>query len=217
MPKLVNRNPHPIRPKGPDGNLVRIVSGQVVDADGDYADALSQTSGVESASSDEVKAWDAKLDAARTGGAMPGDGSRLSSKLAISPALLAARMAATVAPLQRVVGDDAAPQGPPSGTITTRGQAATSGDDRDLKAFAQGEELVMQGEKVEAPGASELDVLAGRATQSDIHNAQVDNADAAEAVAKAVIEGDAPKTSASRRAKPKAAKPKADKDKDGTA
>lgn len=190
MPKLVNGNTHAIRVRHPDGSLHRILPGQVVDADGAFADALTDTAGVSTATAEQSKAWDAKLDADRTRSAMPGDGSRLSSKLAIGPARAELRALATVAPLQRVVGDDHAPQGPASGTITTRGDAATSGDERDLVAFAQGEELVMQGVKVESPGADEHEIASGRATQSDIHNAQVDNAQVAEDAAKRFIEGE---------------------------
>lgn len=189
MPKLVNTNPTPARvmkPKanGDEGTLQRIRPGQVVSAEGAYADSLAATPGFETATSEDIERWDAELERGRTKSALPGDGSRLSQKLALGPARQALRMQTTVAPLQRVIGDDAAPQGPPSGTITTRGEAATSGEPGDLRAFAQGEELVAQGVKIPAPGASEQDVLAGRATGADIHNAQVDNMRAAEAAAK---------------------------------
>lgn len=184
MPKLVNTNPTPARVDNGKGVLQRILPGQVVSAEGAYADNLTATNGFETASSQDVERWDAELERRRMKAAMPGDGSRLSQKLAIGPARQALRMQTTVAPLQRVIGDDAAPQGPPSGTITTRGEAATSGEPGDLRAFAQGEELIAQGIKVPAPGASEQDVLAGRATGADIHNAQVDNMQAAEAAAK---------------------------------
>lgn len=184
MPKLVNTNPTPARVDNGKGVLQRILPGQVVNAEGAYADNLTATSGFQSASSEDINRWDDELDRRRMKGAMPGDGSRLSQKLALGPARQALRMQTTVAPLQRVIGDDAAPQGPASGTITTRGDAATSGKPGDLRAFAQGEELIAQGVKIDAPGASEQDVLAGRATGADIHNAQVDNMKAAEAAAK---------------------------------
>lgn len=184
MPKLVNNNSHPVRVRDDSGALHRIISGQVVDADGALADRLLATNGVTTASKDDVDRWDRVVERRATSGTMPGAGQRLAAKMALPAARAELRQQTIVAPLQRVVGDDAAPQGPPTGTITTRGEAATSGKPGDLNAFAQGEELVMQGVKVPSPGASEADVLAGRATQSDIHNAQVDNAAAAEAAAK---------------------------------
>lgn len=130
------------------------------------------------------------VERGQVAGTMPGDGSRLQAKLAIGPARQSLRQQVVVAPLQRVVGDDAAPQGPPSGTITTRFAAATSGEEGDLEAFAQGEEKVALGEKIEVAGdASDLDVLAGRATGAQIHNAQVDNGQAAEEAARQFIGG----------------------------
>ncbi len=191
MPKLVNTNDHPVRVKrGENEPLVRLVPGQVVECDGEYADRLSATAGVETASKDHVKRWEAKLERGRTRSAMPGDGSRLAAKSAISPARTQLRASVISAPLQRVVGDDAAPQGPPSGTITTKAEAATSGKPGDLQAFAQGEELAVAGEKVEGSGATDHDVLSGRATEPDIHNAQVDNRAVVNEAAKAFIEAD---------------------------
>ncbi len=189
MPKLVNNNAHPIRPVGPDGStLARILPGQVVDASGAYADRLSACAGVGTASKDDVDRWDRSLDAQRTRGAMPGDGSRLSAKMALGPAREAVRHATVVAPLQRVVGDDSAPQGPPSGTVTTKADATSSGKPADVQAFAQGEEMAVLGKKVEANDtATNHTIVTGQATQGDIHNKQTDNRAAADEAARAFI------------------------------
>lgn len=189
MPKFVNTLDHAIRASDGKGNLPRVQPGQVVEATGEYADALAACPGVETASGDHESHWQSILESRQMAGAMAGDGSRIAAKAAIGPQRLAVRMDTIVAPLQRVVGDDAAPYGPPSGTITTRGVAGTSGSLADREAFLQNDVAGDEGEKVDAPGASELDILAGRATQSDIHNAQVENAALAEESAQRFVGG----------------------------
>ncbi len=190
MPKMVNRNTHPIRPRGKDGTLVRILPGQVVDADGEYADTLTATAGVDTASKDDIERWESSAEARKTHAAMPGDGSRVTAKAALGPAREAIRNATTVAPLQRVVGDSAAPRGPNSGTITTKGAAAASGDPRDIVAFGQGEEMALLGKKiVDADTPSNEAVTRGLVTQPEIHNRQTDARQNADAAARAFVAG----------------------------
>lgn len=189
MPKLVNKNSHPARVRHPNGGpLRRILPGQVVEADGEYADTLSATPGFETASSDDVKRHEATLDRARTKSAMPGDGSRINAKNAIVPALQEVRMQTIVAPLQRVIGDDAAPHAPESGTVTTRKEAALAGDALDREAFARHDVLGLDSEVVlSADAATNAALVTGTATQEQIHNAQVENARAADVAAKRFI------------------------------
>lgn len=187
--KLVNKNSHPARVRHPSGGpLRRILPGQVVEADGEFADTLKSTPGFETASSDDVKRHEAALDRARTKSAMPGDGSRINAKNAIVPALQEVRMQTIVAPLQRVIGDDAAPHAPESGTVTTRRDAALAGDALDREAFARHDVLGLDSEVVlGAAPATNAEIVTGTATQEQIHNAQVENARAADAAAKRFI------------------------------
>ncbi len=188
MPTYINGNAHAIRVPRDDKDTTggrRLVPGQVVEADSAFADALAATPGVRTATSDERERWQNSLAGVGAGG------SRIAAKATLGDISQALRVANVVAPLQRVVGDDAAPQGPPSGTITTRGAAATSGKPGDLEAFAQGEELVMQGVKIDgADTPSGVQALDSGITQAQVHNAQVDNAERAEMVARAVIAGE---------------------------
>lgn len=192
MPKLINSNAHAIRVPRSDTDSTggqRVLAGAVVDADGEQADRLLATAGVRTATAEEVKRYDAQQETASTG-----RGSRIDAKASLARLSADARMQQIVAPLQRVVGDDAAPQGPPSGTITTRGQAATSGDDRDLAAFASGEELVMQGKTVgEGDTPDNAALVTGGLTGDDIHNAQVENAKVAERAAISILDPPKPK------------------------
>lgn len=182
MPTFVNKNDHPARVPHPSGGpLRRIVPGQVVEAEGEYADTLGSLSGFETASGDDKLRWERRQESQRVAGAMPGDGSRIASKLAIGPVRQQIRMQTIVAPLQRVVGDDAAPYAPDSGTITTKAQQAQVSPEH-AQAMAAGEVNAVLGERVEGvPAATNADiVVTGDVTQDQIHNAQVENRELAE-------------------------------------
>lgn len=123
MPKLVNRNAHGVRTTDSDGKRYRLRPGQVIEVDGAGADALNGVNGVDSANGDDEKAWDERRGVS-TGN--PSDGGGLSAAVegANTSRRAAARREAIAAPLNVVVGDDEAPKGPPTGTITTKQAAA---------------------------------------------------------------------------------------------
>lgn len=182
-PSYVNDKKHPVRVKDETGALQRVLPGQVVDADGKYADNLA-AAGLASASDDDARSWENER-ARRAGDVTDGQATRLASKLLLSPIRLAARMA-VAAPLRRVVGDDAAPFGPPSGTITTKAEAASK-NEREREAFADFEAL--PGEKIASAGTPNPNLPIGQDVSADeIHNAQVRNAEIAESLAVDLIE-----------------------------
>jgi hypothetical protein len=130
MPKFVNKNAHPVRVS--DGKrLRRLVPGQVVTAEGEFADNLQSTSGVDTAGSNHEKEWDAKRSRTTSSEAGP----EALQMVDPGPAITALGKVAVSDPLQVVVGDDAAPRGPGTGTITTRDAVHESGDVLDKLAF----------------------------------------------------------------------------------
>lgn len=135
MPKFVNKNSHPIRVRNGDGaNLRRVRCGEVVEADGVLADNLEATSGVESASSADEKSWQAVLDAQH---GPHGDQSHSTESLQeVVDSVQAVRSLASDN-LQTVVGDNAAPHGPDTGTITTKDAVREHGSDADRAAFPE--------------------------------------------------------------------------------
>ena len=131
MPKFVNTNDHPVR-VGKSDSLRRIIPGQVVEADGEFADQLKGTSGVESANQTHEKAW-----ADRNAGPSDQPGPDELAGVNVGPALAAIGKLAVSDPLQVVIGDDSAPHGPPTGTVTTRSEARKSGDPLEKLAFGE--------------------------------------------------------------------------------
>lgn len=123
MPKLVNKNPYPVR-FGPDRNDMgvsqsrqRLSPGQVVEVSGELADELKSIDGVETARKGDEKNYAehlARLDGATGGVSIDAERSRFIESLNAEKA-----QATVIAPLQKVIGDDAAPLGPPTGTVTT--------------------------------------------------------------------------------------------------
>lgn len=182
-PSFVNTNSHPVRVDRPSptpgrpSKLVRLRPGQVVEAEGEYADSLAATPGVENATEEQAKVHEASVAQHRREGEMPGLGTRLGEKLALGPARVALRRAIH-APLRRVVGDDAAPLGPPSGETSSKAQEAVK-DDAHRRAFADHERL--PGERVRGAGAPPLLIPASADPRSgEIENAQARNAEQAE-------------------------------------
>jgi hypothetical protein len=181
-PSFVNDKPHAVRVEDENGVLRRLVPGRVVEADGKYADNL-KAAGLSSASEDDQRSWEKHV--AEGSGPSSEGATRLASKLLLGPIRVAGRLAAA-APLRRVVGDDAAPYGPPSGTVTTKAEAAKVSD-ADRRAFADHEAL--PGEEIPHAGTPNPSLPAAAGVSSEeIHNAQVQNATLAEEVAKEVIE-----------------------------
>lgn len=190
-PSFINENSHPVRVTRPSelaggaSELVRIVPGQIIEADGAFADALEGTRGVNKASSEDENTYEAELERRQNEHAGPAPG--LDAKLAIGPARIAVR-AAVAAPLRRVVGDDAAPHGPASGTVTTKAEAARV-DNVEREAFAQHERLpeeTIPGVDLEALPAA---LGAFDHTSSQVETAQAINAELAEEAAQEYIEG----------------------------
>ena len=161
MPKFVNKNAHPVR-YGTDAST-RLVPGQVVDVDGKDADTLKAMAGVEAASQTDVKAWE---DSQNAGVLSPENATN-----PINSAIAEFRQATSnlLAALNGVViGDDQAPYGPPTGTVTTK-QAAGREEPQQFgqnEAFQVGK---VEGDVADVAAAPAVGILPGR----EIHNAQV--------------------------------------------
>jgi hypothetical protein len=175
MPTFVNTNSHPVRVRDEDGVEQRVLPGQVVDASGAYADRLKSTGGVDTANAEQKRAY-ADRD---TGDVTAGPARRLRAKNRLGPMRVAIRHATIAAPLRRVVGDDQAPFGPGTGTVTTKAGADDPAHFEPNEARPIGE--VEGGSPIEAGLPS-----SAIPTSPDIHNAQVDNAEKAEAVAEEI-------------------------------
>lgn len=96
------------------GRLRRVAPGAVVEASGDFEDNLKSRDGVESASKEDFQNQGHKFSS----DTRDQDRDRLVTDMASY-----ANLVTTAVPLNEVIGDDDAPYGPPTGTITTR-QAA---------------------------------------------------------------------------------------------
>lgn len=164
MPKLVNRNPHAIRARDENGDNHRLRAGQVVDCSGPQADALKGVSGVDTATKDDEKAWDVARGIKDTGGARS---SIVSVTGVLTQARVAGRMASVVVPLNEVIGDDAAPLGPPSGVITTKQAVAREGELENQK-FGQRERMPEDADNEKLP-AVERQQAANVAALEELH------------------------------------------------
>jgi hypothetical protein len=174
MPKLVNRNSHAVRARDENGVEHRLRSGQVVDASGPQADALKGIANVESANKSDEEAW----DRAR-GRKDRGDSSATIVHVTgvLTQARVAGRMASVVVPLNEVVGDDAAPLGPPSGTITTKQAVAREGQLENEK-FGQRERLPEDAENERLPDV-ERKQAENIAVLEEVHNEVLEEASSA--------------------------------------
>lgn len=139
--ELINTNNQRVEPT--EG--VRLKAGQVGHFDGVDADRLLALDGVHPLDSDEgdeyVKAHPEVVT------------SEASASLVLSDALTAvsrAQAVITQAPQQRVIGDDEAPLGPPTGTVTTRHQQAELSP-VDAAAFAPNEALASEAPEERIP------------------------------------------------------------------
>ncbi len=158
MPKLVNKNAHGVRANG-----ARLMAGQVRDVDGEEADALKGIPGVETASADDEKAWDAKR-----GGGATSEGAGLTAGIegAVRQRRHDSRRESVAVPNNVVVGDDEAPIGPPTGTITTK-QAVSKEGPIEKQAFADHEA---------EPGDEELEGTGEVHSQQAVARAELDEA-----------------------------------------
>ena len=186
MPNFVNDNSHPIRVRDNDKVERRLIPGQVVQADGAFADRLTATAGVRTAESSDEKAWD---DAgAKRRGELSGPAHRLRAKMALGPMRTAVR-ALVAAPLRRVIGDDAAPHGPGTGTVTTKAEVAAKSPE-DRQHFAPNEALPGESVPVATDGPGFDPYFQGsnqEPTEAEVFNAQAQNAAVAEQAAREMI------------------------------
>lgn len=113
MSSLTNNNPHWIYVDDGSGNLRGLAPGQTVDASGDYEKNLKGTANVAAPTKEQQAAADQ---------AQAESNSATHDEHLVSPLIEANRIASQAhsAPLQQVIGDDDAPIGPPSGTVTTK-------------------------------------------------------------------------------------------------
>ena len=121
MPVVKNTHDHGVRQGG-----YRMQAGEVREVSGEEADALTGINGVEEASDEDRDEYQASK------GQAPSDGSgrmRLNQEH-YAEVRRQGKMLTVVIPLQEVIGDDSAPFGPPTGTITTK-QAIQREADRE--------------------------------------------------------------------------------------
>lgn len=109
------------------GRLRRVPAGRVVQADGDYESNLSGNASVSSASEEDFQAQFRKSSGSTR------DRDRMN---VVSDAVAYANLIVH-APLNEVIGDDDAPLGPPTGTITTK-QAVKDAADNSTEHHAFG-------------------------------------------------------------------------------
>lgn len=171
--ELVNKNPHDAYVKNNDGTLQRVLPGQVVNADGGFADRLQETPGFDSASQSDKKAWAESNSTADAENVEQTPSGKINKALGDLRTAAQAFLAATN---QVVIGDDQAPYGPPSGTVTTV-QAVNDPAHFGTHSAAH---VGPVGE-----GDTAADLIGGveQATGAHVHNSQVEAADAANSVA----------------------------------
>lgn len=172
MPTLQNDNTHRVYVDRGDGQMVKIGAGRAKNVEGKAADALKALSGVRVLTGDEAKA-------ALEREASPSTGDGLDIGQAVAEGIAEINHLAVSAPLRVVVGDDQAPYGPPSGTVSTKGAEAAKSPEA-ARQFADGEATV-----VGKVGEQEQP-FHGVPTHDVVHNEQVDSARAAEALAREI-------------------------------
>jgi hypothetical protein len=120
------------------GRLRRVPAGRVVQADGDFEKNLSGVKGVESASEDDFQGQYGKLS----------DNTRDQDRMnAVTDAAAYANLIVH-APLNEVIGDDDAPYGPPTGTITTKlAVKENASSSQEYERFGQNEWTPKEGEE----------------------------------------------------------------------
>jgi hypothetical protein len=181
MADYVNDNAHPIRVNDSDGVLRRIRSGEVVSASGKFADRLKSTNGVRSATKEDVKAHTAAVEA--RSGAARGPTPEHAQADAVREARREVGALTVSGPNSVVIGDDQAPHGPGSGTVTTKQAVAakTKGHDPHFAPNEAHQVGPVEGDEATVGGAT---VPSGR----EVHNSQVANAERTEEAASALAE-----------------------------
>ena len=176
MPEVVNKLPHGVRVKDENGDEHRLRAGQVKSVEGDAADRLLAVEGVEQASSEDKESWDTEY--ARMSGRVT-DAPTIGASLedSINNARRHVRIASVAMPLNTVIGDDDAPLGPPSGTITTK-QAVARQSLVDRGAFSDHEHLPEDAESGKLSEVEQAQAEA-RAALEELHNEVLDEANEA--------------------------------------
>jgi hypothetical protein len=113
------------------GRLRRVPVGSVVSVDGDFEKNLKDLDGVSKSSKKDYEAQQDSLNP---------ESKDIARHEVISGQRTDIALQTVAVPLNEVVGDDDAPYGPPSGTITTK-QAAARQSPEDRRAFADNEAL----------------------------------------------------------------------------
>lgn len=131
MAFVKNCNPHYIYVKT-GGEMERLAPGQVKEVDDDSN--VTKTSGVESASEEDFNKY-----VEERSGSSTDETDEMRRNREFGELRAQADQVAVSAPLQVVVGDDDAPFGPPSGTITTKEAIIKGGDPEDRRRFADHE------------------------------------------------------------------------------
>jgi hypothetical protein len=126
-----NTNPHYIYAET-NGRMERMAPGQIKEVDDDSR--LNRSPGVESSSQEDFDKWNEE----RSGGSTD-ETDEMRRNREFGELRAQADQVAIAAPLQVVVGDDDAPFGPPSGTITTKEAIVKGGDAEDRRRFADHE------------------------------------------------------------------------------
>lgn len=126
-----NENDQALRVDDGTGRLARVPSGSIVSVDGDLEKNLKGLDGVSKSSKED---YDAQQDVINP------ESKDIARHEAVSAARTDIALNTVAVPLNEVVGDDDAPYGPPSGTITTK-QAAARQSPEDRRAFADHEAL----------------------------------------------------------------------------
>lgn len=206
----VNDNTHDAYVPGDGRELVRVPRGHVLSVQEDSAlhRGAQRTSNLREVTEDEAQDVRESLvsggdlgEVTRLGG--------LGNEVASATAELSHAVAS--APLQVVVGDDQAPYGPGTGTVTTKQAIVQDGGSEEYQAFAQGEP---KGKVEQQEGAPNQDGEPlgphGTPVSSQVHNEQVAARDTVEEIARDLtapsdqpVEGRDAETKPRRRAKAK--------------
>jgi hypothetical protein len=130
---LYNETDGPIRVDDGQGHLRRFPPGQPVQVSGDLEKNAGGVEGLRSATDEEVNAASGE----------PQPGSRdVTRDQALADLSAYARTVTVAVPLNEVIGDDEAPYGPPSGTITTKQAVARGAENSsERQRFGQHEWL----------------------------------------------------------------------------
>lgn len=177
-PVIRNDNSHAVYPGGKRD--LRLEAGEVSVREGDEADALLALDGVNELGGDEGQS---ALDAYRAerGPVTTGESGAAKLEREVAEVRNAATLVGTSAPLQRVIGDDQAPLGPPTGTISTKAVEAAKSD---AQRAAFGDHEALPGEKVTTP---QVPSPAGGPTGDEVHDRQVETTEAVDEVAQGLI------------------------------